>query len=88
MALAMAPRVRVNAVCPGFVDTGWMAKKLDEESLTHFKDKVAKIAPLKQVVTPDQVAEAVLWFALGGKTITGQLLVIDGGTHLTVGNPI
>ena len=27
-------------------------------------------------------------FALGGRSITGQRLVIDGGTHLTVGNPL
>jgi hypothetical protein len=39
-------------------------------------------------VTPDEVAEAVTWFALGGHSITGQLLVIDSGTHLTTGNPL
>jgi hypothetical protein len=33
------------------------------------------------------VAEAVGWLLTGGASITGQLLVIDGGTHLTVGEP-
>ncbi len=59
-----------------------------DEDLTAFKQKVAKLAPLRRLVSADDVAESVCWFALGGRSITGQLLVIDGGTHLTVGNPL
>ena len=70
LARALAPEVRVNAVCPGFVDTDWMAPKLGAERLAAFKR---------------ETAAAVRWFALGGAAITGQMLVIDGGTHLTVG---
>ena len=88
LAGALAPEVRVNAVCPGFVDTRWMAGKLDQAEMAAFKVRAAEIAPLKLLVTPDQVAEAVCWFALGGRAVTGQLLVIDGGTHLTVGRPL
>jgi 3-oxoacyl-[acyl-carrier protein] reductase len=88
LARALAPEVRVNAVCPGFVDTRWMAGKLDQAEMAAFRTRAAEIAPLKLLVTPDQVAEAVCWFALGGRALTGQLLVIDGGTHLTVGRPL
>jgi 3-oxoacyl-[acyl-carrier protein] reductase len=88
LARALAPEVRVNAVCPGFVDTRWMAGQLDETEMADFRARAAEIAPLKLLVTPDQVAEAVCWFALGGRAVTGQLLVIDGGTHLTVGKPL
>lgn len=88
LARALAPEVRVNAVCPGFVDTQWMAPKLVPDALDAFKDKVAANAPLKRIVSPADVAQAVLWFALGGPAITGQLLVIDAGTHLTVGSPL
>lgn len=88
LARALAPEIRVNAVCPGFVDTDWMAPKLEDGELADFKTKTASIAPLGRIVSPDEVAEAALWFALGGRTITGQLLVIDGGTHLTVGSPV
>ncbi len=87
-AEALAPEIRVNAVCPGFVDTHWMSAKLGDEDLAAFKEKVAKLAPLRRLVSADDVAESVCWFALGGRSITGQLLVIDGGTHLTVGNPL
>ncbi len=88
LARALAPEVRVNAVCPGFVDTRWMAGKLNQAEMAEFRARAAEIAPLKLLVTPDQVAEAVCWFALGGRAVTGQLLVIDGGTHLTVAKPV
>jgi len=88
LARALAPEVRVNAVCPGFVDTRWLAGKLDQAAMAAFRARAAEIAPLKLLVTPDQVAEAVCWFALGGRAVTGQLLVIDGGTHLTVAMPL
>ena len=88
LARELAPAVRVNAVCPGFVETRWMAGKLNEAEMAAFRARAAEIAPLKLLVTPDQVAEAVCWFALGGRAITGQLLVIDAGTHLTVGKPL
>ncbi len=88
LARALAPGIRVNAVCPGFVDTAWMAPVLEADALAAFKRKAAQIAPLRRIVTPAEVAEAVRWFALGGAAITGQLLVIDGGTHLSVGDPI
>jgi len=88
LARALAPKIRVNAVCPGFVDTDWMLPKLGAEKLAVFKQESARIAPLKRVVSPEDVAEAVSWFATGGRSITGQLLVIDGGTHLSVGSPL
>ena len=88
LALSLAPKIRVNAVCPGFVDTDWLKPKMNTDELIKFKQKASGMAPLKRLVTPEEVAEAVSWFTLGGKSITGQLLVIDGGTHLTVGDPL
>ena len=46
-----------------------------------------EIAPLQRLTTADDVAEAVSFFATGAKAITGALLVIDGGTHLTIATP-
>ncbi len=88
LARTLAPDVRVNAVCPGFVDTNWMSAKLDEKSLAAFKKKALNLSPLRRLVSAEEVAQAVCWFALGGRSITGQFLVIDGGTHLTVGDPL
>ena len=88
LARNLAPSVRVNAVCPGFVDTDWMSAKLEAQELSAFKAKVAAISPLQRIVTAADVAEAVCWFGIDAQSITGQLLVIDGGTHLTTGNPL
>lgn len=88
LARALAPDVRVNAVCPGFVDTDWMARATSPERMAEVKKRAAMVAPLQRLVSPAEVAEAICWFALCGRSITGQLLVIDAGTHLTVGNPI
>ena len=88
LARSLAPAIRVNAVCPGFVDTRWMQARLDDAALASFKERVKAIAPLKRIVQPRDVADAVTWFALQARAVTGQLLVIDSGTHLTVGNPL
>ena len=89
LARALAPEVRVNAVCPGFVDTSWMKKKIKVESeLVEFKKLVGEISPLQRLVSANEVAEAVEWFAVRGRSTTGQLLVVDGGTHLTIASPV
>lgn len=88
LARALAPAIRVNAVCPGFVDTRWMRARLDEAGLQAFKQRAAAIAPLQRMVQPEEVADAVTWLALRARAVTGQLLVVDNGTHLTVGDPL
>jgi len=88
LARNLAPLIRVNAVCPGFVDTRWLSGKLSDEALTEFREKVSAAAPLQTFVTPADVADAVCWLGLQARSVTGQLLVIDGGTHLTTANPL
>ena len=88
LARNLAPSIRVNAVCPGFVDTKWLSGKLSDEALAAFKEKVAAVSPLQTIVTPTDVADAVCWLGLKARSVTGQLLVIDGGTHLTTASPL
>ena len=88
LARNLAPSIRVNAVCPGFVDTKWLSGKLSDEALAVFKEKVAAVSPLQTIVTPADVADAVCWLGLKARSVTGQLLVIDGGTHLTTASPL
>ena len=88
LARELAPAIRVNAICPGFVDTSWALAWQDEESYARFREQVIAIAPLKTIPSPSDIADAVEWLALGGRAVTGQLIVIDAGTHLTAGNPL
>mgnify|MGYP001454787074 FL=1 len=87
-ARTLAPDVRVNAVCPGFVDNDWMASALSSKDLARLKKRTASLAPLKRIPSAADIAKTALWFALGTVPVTGQMLVVDGGTHLTVGDPL
>jgi 3-oxoacyl-[acyl-carrier protein] reductase len=88
LARALAPEIRVNAVCPGFVDTRWSRGAMAEGDYAEFKARVAASAPLQRMAAPEDVAETTLWFIEGGRAITGQFLVIDGGNHLNVNLPL
>lgn len=85
LARALAPRIRVNAVCPGFVDTDWLSRGMGNHKATAFKARWAAAAPLRRLITPDDVAETVSWLARRATGVTGQLLVVDAGTHLNMG---
>ena len=75
LANAMGPKVRVNAVAPGLVDTPWTA---DWDDIRAF---VNATAPLQRSAQPDDVAEVVLSL-LRSSYVTGQVWVADGGLGL------
>lgn len=81
LARSLAPEVRVNAVCPGFITGRWLERGLGaayEPILDAFSQK----ALLKRVCTPDDVAAAILGLVTGSDLITGQLVTVDGGYTL------
>lgn len=79
LARVLAPDIRVNAVCPGPVDTRWMAQIMDQEKLARFTSRY----PLKRASQPGEVADAILFLALPTSAmITGQCLPVDGGRVL------
>jgi 2-keto-3-deoxy-L-fuconate dehydrogenase len=74
----VAEGVRVNAVCPGTVDSPWVARLVEDagESL----DALRMRQPMGRLGTPDEIAEAVLYLASEDAAfVTGSLFVIDGG---------
>lgn len=74
MAKELAPsRIRVNAVAPGLVPSP-MNAALSAQDLAAFREDT----PLGQLVTPEQVAEAVCYLA-EAEMVTGQILSVDGG---------
>ena len=74
LARALAPEVRVNAVAPGLVDSPW-TKEWPEERKRSSIEKT----PLRRMVKPEDIAEAIFFLCAGGSMITGHTLVVDGG---------
>jgi len=86
LAMRLAPRVRVNAVCPGDVSTPgletWIAGHPDPEGV---RKEMEASYPLGRICSPDDVAQAALFLAgPGARMITGQELVVDGGLTVKV----
>jgi NAD(P)-dependent dehydrogenase (short-subunit alcohol dehydrogenase family) len=76
MALELAPKIRVNAICPGFILTPMQEAEYTAEMLHDFESKV----PLKRVGYPEEVAALFAFLASDEAAfITGHCFVIDGG---------
>ena len=82
LAQALAPEIRVNAVCPGVFPSRWWAEGLGEERANSLFAQFVEQVPLKSQGTPDSVAGTVLWLLEGADHITGETLMIDSGMHL------
>ncbi|MEV6242835.1 SDR family oxidoreductase [Lentzea sp. NPDC051838] len=80
LAAELAPKIRVNVVSPGFIDTPSMGVSgVPQEVLRQFKDEGDRITPLKRHGTMDEVADAVLFLAFDATFTTGSELAVDGG---------
>jgi 3-oxoacyl-[acyl-carrier protein] reductase len=86
LARVFAPKVRVNAIAPGFIDTRWLhkgfganyeeAKRLREESML-----------LGKVLQPEDVATAIVGVITGSDLMTGQVIVLDSGMLISNFSP-
>jgi NAD(P)-dependent dehydrogenase (short-subunit alcohol dehydrogenase family) len=77
-----ADGIRVNAVCPGWVDTPMLDAELADMGLDRERGvpKLADAHLIKRLIEPDEVADAVLWLASErAAMVTGVALPIDGG---------
>jgi 3-oxoacyl-[acyl-carrier protein] reductase len=75
LARGLAPRVRVNVLCPGWIETGF-AREVDRD----FHRSVAESTPLERWGRPEDVAAAALWLASSDAAfVTGQAVNINGG---------
>ena len=73
--------IRVNAVAPGIVQAGLAGRQLQEEP--QYAARVAKVIPLTDPGTPEEIAEAVVYLASPQTAyMTGSILTLDGGCSL------
>ena len=82
LARTLAPHIRVNAVCPGMITSRWFFDGLGQAGFDQVKALVESTSPLQRASSPHDVAEAIVWLITGARTMTGELLQLDGGMHL------
>ncbi len=81
-----AKGVRVNAVCPGIVQSAELDRRMGKVkgwTREDLREWTMKQVPMGRFATPEEVAEAVLWLCSKSSSyVTGQGLVLDGGLSL------
>lgn len=82
LARALAPQVRVNAVCPGLITSRWFVDGLGQEGFEKVRALTEQSTALERASTPEDVADAIVWLIDGARTMTGELLLLDAGLHL------
>src|SRR5215218_317855 len=84
LARALAPLIRVNTVCPGYIDTPWFTKGRGEEAAKQVRDSVVgERVPLKVASSAEDVAALVCFLAgPASSNMTGEVVRMDAGLHL------
>jgi 3-oxoacyl-[acyl-carrier protein] reductase len=86
LARALAPDIRVNAISPGYVGTGWFRDMIGDEGMVALNARIAASVPLAHATQAEDVADAVLLLLdKGSRMVTGETLLVDAGAHLDVG---
>jgi 3-oxoacyl-[acyl-carrier protein] reductase len=76
LARALAPRITVNAIAPGLIETRWHTGREAENA------RRAQALPAGRIGRPEDIAHIALALATAGNFITGQVIVVDGGALL------
>lgn len=82
LAVTLGPEIRVNAICPGMIQTRWLKAGLDDERYEATVKVGTQLSPLKKVATADEVAADIVWLLEGAAIVTGQVIVNDTGMHM------
>jgi 3-oxoacyl-[acyl-carrier protein] reductase len=82
LARVLGPEVRVNAVCPGFVDTPWQHNALGAAGASKAAEHYSAMVPLKDYARPEDIAETIVWLIEGARQVTGEAIFVDGGLHI------
>ncbi len=76
LARALAPRITVNAIAPGLIDTPWHRGREAQNA------RVVESLPAKRIGRPEDIAHIALSLITAGSYVTGQVIIVDGGMLL------
>ncbi len=83
LARVLGPEIRVNAVCPGFIQGEWLRQGMGDAAYQASKVAIEQTTPLGRTSTADTVADSILPFIESNELVSGETLILDGGMHLT-----
>jgi 3-oxoacyl-[acyl-carrier protein] reductase len=82
LARALGPEIRVNTICPGFIQGRWLRAGMGDAAYEAGVAQQERSTPLHRAGTPEEMAQAAVWFVEGADLITGEILIVDAGAHL------
>jgi 3-oxoacyl-[acyl-carrier protein] reductase len=86
LARVLAPAIRVNAVAPGYVGTGWFSERMTPDAFDKFEAYIASQTPMQMAAHADDIAGPIVnLLDPSSRVITGEVVLLDAGAHLDVG---
>jgi 3-oxoacyl-[acyl-carrier protein] reductase len=81
LARVLGPEIRVNAVCPGMVDTKWLREGYGPRYAA-MEARYRQGTALGRPGKPEEVAAVIVWLIEGADLITGDTIMVDSGMHM------
>jgi NAD(P)-dependent dehydrogenase (short-subunit alcohol dehydrogenase family) len=84
LAIDFAPRIRANAICPGFVRIANSEGNRSPEEIEQWIEGIAKTHPLKRTCSVEEIANVALFLASDASSyINGECIMVDGGRFVS-----
>lgn len=81
LALELAPKIRVNAIAPGWIETPFTVEGLEKSAdPVQYRREVEAMHALARVGEPEEIAKSIFWMSSSNSSfMTGSVVVVDGG---------
>lgn len=85
LARALGPHIKVNTICPGFIEGDWLREGMGAERYDAVKAHLEGTTPLRAVNKPADIARTIVWLLSDAPNITGEIITIDAGMGMLRG---
>ncbi|MDF7773818.1 SDR family NAD(P)-dependent oxidoreductase [Sphingomonas sp. AOB5] len=86
LARVLAPAIRINAVAPAYVGTGWFEKRLGAAGFAALNERIAAGVPMALATMADDIAVHIVHLLdPASRSLVGEVVRVDAGAHLDIG---